>query len=128
MIKKISAIIIICLFLVGCGKPATLLDFLNEESNSLDLDGEKIVKTGSVAEIFSGSFIQRLYGIKEAEFDPADGTMHLMPETFDEAKNVRAVASVKNTRNKSTAKVKIGEIGLIANQEVLGVSFNVASL
>lgn len=69
------------------------------------LDGEKIVKTGSVAEIFSGSFIQRLYGIKEAEFDPADGTMHLMPETSDEAKNERAVASVKNTRNKSTAKV-----------------------
>ena len=46
MIKKISAIIIICLFLVGCGKPATLLDFLYEESNSLDLDGEKIVFIG----------------------------------------------------------------------------------
>ncbi len=69
------------------------------------LDGEKIVKIGNVAEVFSGSFIQRLYGIKEAEFDPADGTMHLIPETFDEAKNKRAVASVKNKRRKSTAKV-----------------------
>lgn len=44
------------------------------------LDGRKIVKTGSVEEIFSDSFIQKLYGIKENEFNPADGTIRLIPE------------------------------------------------
>ncbi|MBO4727579.1 MAG: cobyric acid synthase [Spirochaetaceae bacterium] len=68
------------------------------------LDGEKVVKTGTVDEIFSGSFIQKLYGIKEAEFDPSDATVHLLPENSDTSKDVRAVASIKN-RRKSSAKV-----------------------
>ena len=68
------------------------------------LDGEKVVKTGTVDEIFSGSFIQKLYGIEEAEFDPSNASVHLLPENSDTSKDVRAVASIKN-RRKSSAKV-----------------------
>ena len=69
------------------------------------LDGTKIVRTGAPDEIFTGSFIQKLYGIKEAEFNESDGTLHLLSENFDESEDKRAVASIKNTRRKSSAKV-----------------------
>lgn len=42
------------------------------------VDGEKVFKTGSASEIFSGSLIQNLYGVKAEEFDVASGTMHLL--------------------------------------------------
>lgn len=34
------------------------------------LDGKKIVKMGSVQDVFSGNFIQKLYGLNDDEFDP----------------------------------------------------------
>ncbi len=40
-------------------------------------DGKKITKIGSVREIFSGNFIQELYGLDENEFDPATGMIKL---------------------------------------------------
>ncbi len=64
------------------------------------LDGEKIVKTGTVDEIFSGAFIQKLYGIKESEFNPADGTLHLQPEN-----KADVPAAETAVRRKSSAKV-----------------------
>ena len=39
------------------------------------VDGAKIRKIGTVDEIFSGGFIQNLYGLKKEEFDEKTGTM-----------------------------------------------------
>lgn len=41
------------------------------------LDGSTVVGAGSVERIFAGSFIQRLYGLKDDEFDPATGMVML---------------------------------------------------
>ena len=41
------------------------------------VDGSKVLRTGSVAEIFTGSFIQRLYGVEDDEFDPVTASIHL---------------------------------------------------
>lgn len=42
------------------------------------VDGEKIVKAGSVEEIYSGNFLQKLFGVLEEEFDPETGCMNLI--------------------------------------------------
>ncbi len=39
------------------------------------VDGEKVLKKGPPAEVFSGNFIQMLYGLHDADFDPATGTL-----------------------------------------------------
>lgn len=44
------------------------------------IDGHRVVKSGSVDEIFAGNFIQKLYGIKDDEFDPATGMLKLKME------------------------------------------------
>lgn len=44
------------------------------------VDGSKVVRTGSPAEIFTGNFIQKLYGVKDDEFDPETGALHLRLE------------------------------------------------
>ena len=41
------------------------------------VDGAKIRKIGIVDEIFSGGFIQNLYGLKKEEFDEKTGTMKI---------------------------------------------------
>ncbi|MCQ2249081.1 MAG: cobyric acid synthase [Treponema sp.] len=41
------------------------------------LDGSTVVGAGSVERIFAGSFIQRLYGLRDDEFDPATGMVRL---------------------------------------------------
>ncbi len=41
----------------------------------LCLNGKKILKYGTVGEIFCGDFIQKLYGIKKEEFNPETGMM-----------------------------------------------------
>jgi len=41
------------------------------------VDGEKIAKIGSPEEVFRDGYIQRLYGIKEKEFNPLTGEMHI---------------------------------------------------
>lgn len=52
------------------------LDLVKKISdNILCLDGKKIVKVGTVDEIFHGDFIQNLYGIKKEEFDPKTGML-----------------------------------------------------
>lgn len=42
------------------------------------VDGERIVKCGTVDEIYSGNFLQKLFGVADDEFDPATGCMHLI--------------------------------------------------
>ncbi len=39
------------------------------------IDGERAVWMGTPAEIFSGNFIQQLYGLQDQDFDPATGTL-----------------------------------------------------
>ena len=52
------------------------LDLVKNISDSvLCLDGNKILKSGTVSEIFRGDFIQKLYGIKKEEFNPETGMM-----------------------------------------------------
>lgn len=41
------------------------------------VDGNKIVRTGNCSEIFSGNFIQKLYGIQDDEFNCSTGAMFL---------------------------------------------------
>lgn len=45
------------------------------------VDGEKISKTGTPEEIFSGDFIQRLYNVDEKEFDPLTGAVFMKNNT-----------------------------------------------
>ncbi len=45
------------------------------------LDGKKVVKMGSVQEIFSGNFIQKLYGLNDDEFDPKTCTLKVNLKT-----------------------------------------------
>lgn len=40
------------------------------------LDGKKILKQGSVQEIFTGNFIQNLFGLKDDEFNPKTCTLN----------------------------------------------------
>lgn len=52
------------------------LDLVKKISDSiLCLDGTKVVKYGTVDQIFTGDFIQKLYGIRNDEFDPETGMM-----------------------------------------------------
>ncbi len=41
------------------------------------LDGSSVMKAGTVEQVFAGSFIQRLYGVRDDEFDPDTGTVLL---------------------------------------------------
>ncbi len=52
------------------------LDLVKKISDSiLCLDGTKVVKAGTADQIFAGGFIQKLYGIRDEEFDPETGMM-----------------------------------------------------
>ncbi len=70
------------------------------------LDGSKVLKTGSVAEIFTGTFVQELYGVGADEFDPVTASMHLRVDTPD-APDVRVSqgAVVAKPVEKKHAKV-----------------------
>ena len=50
------------------------------------VDGEKVAKTGTPEEIFSGTFIQELYGVKPEHFDPLTGSIYLPARRTDSPK------------------------------------------
>ncbi len=57
------------------------LDLVKAVADKLVCVGEgKILRTGKVEEIFSGNFIQKLYGIKDEEFDAKSGTVIIKDE------------------------------------------------
>lgn len=73
------------------------------------VDGKKIVKCGTVAEVFEGNFIQNLFGLKAEEFDENTGMLKLQLES---TQNIEAVKNViddgelkKNTAKKHHAKI-----------------------
>lgn len=54
------------------------LDLVKAVSDTIIcVNNSHIVKTGSQNEIFSGNFIQQLYGLADDEFDPSTGTLFL---------------------------------------------------
>lgn len=57
------------------------LDLVKAVADKLVCVGEgKILRTGKVEEIFCGNFIQKLYGIKDEEFDAKSGTVIIKDE------------------------------------------------
>jgi len=68
------------------------------------LDGKKIVKTGAPSEIFSGSFINRLYNLSESEFDAEKCRLNLNFEDKIPQKNLE-----NEKKNSETAKNQTNE-------------------
>lgn len=78
------------------------LDLVKNISDKvLCLNGKKIVKAGKPEDIFTGGFIQQLYGIKEEEFDCTTATMRWQEPAVKPAFNIEE----NNTESAKKAKV-----------------------
>lgn len=66
------------------------------------VNGKEVVKIGSVSEIFTGTFIQDLYGLERNEFDPQSGKMFLqLSKRKKQKSNVIMVQGTMSSAGKS---------------------------
>jgi len=106
------------------------------------VDGKRVLKAGSVSEIFSGSFIQDLYGVNSDEFDVSSGMMHLKLENvqgngtpaklptavYEEGERKRSVELPTRSEAERCTRKKAKVIMVQGTMSNAGKSFLVAGL
>ena len=71
------------------------------------LDGKKIVKQGNVQEIFSGNFIQKLYGLNDDEFNPKTCTLKLDFKNQTESQKLKSPQEMSQVSPENLSQVPL---------------------